>query len=128
MFRGWKSTGCRLMPAGVIPRAASIAEAAKDDPSALGIQADTEPLRPASGERIHWAISRVYSHAKACGMKPPNLIEIARPVRQLLEREGLTATASRIQHFANEPRYQEQRLRPGPRVYDRLLPFSLPEI
>jgi hypothetical protein len=126
-LRGWKSIGC-LMPAGATPRAVSVADATNDEASALGLQADAEPLRPAPAAQIHWAISRVYTHAKAFGMKPPNLKEIARHVRQLLMRGGQTASASRVQQLAGEPRYQRQRLIRGPRVYGRLLPFSLPEI
>jgi hypothetical protein len=39
----------------------------------------------------------VYNYAAAQSMKPPNLKEIAGPVRKRLEREGLTATDNRFQ-------------------------------
>jgi hypothetical protein len=73
---------------------------------------------------IHETISAIYDHAKAKGMKPPNLHDIAKHVLPRLERQGVTTTKTRIQELAGDQRYDGQRRKPGPRVYGSLLPFS----
>jgi hypothetical protein len=86
--------------------------------------APPEPLQPASRKTINRAVARVYNHADAKGMKPPNIKEISAPVRRLLAREHRVATDSAIAAVAREEPHRSRRRQPGERLYGSLLPFS----
>jgi hypothetical protein len=70
-------------------------------------------LKPASERRIHAAISRAYDEAEAAGSKPPNLKEIAAPVKATLNRAGYEASGGLIQKLAGDSRHAERRRAPG---------------
>jgi hypothetical protein len=100
------------------------------DANATGVPvpaAAPEPRR-AADVMIHETISAIYDHAKAKGMQPPNLHDIAKHVLPRLGRQGLTATKTRIQTLAGDQRHAGRRRAVGSRVYGTLLPFSDLEI
>ena len=65
---------------------------------------------------IHDAITTVNHYAEVRSMKPPNIKEIAKPVRRLLRRKGRDTTDNQIQRLAGEERHKLRRRQPGPRV------------
>lgn len=98
------------------------------DVAAAPVPAAAPELRRALDDKIHETISAVYNDAETRNMKPPNLKQIAAPVRKLLERAGLMATNTRIQSLAEDDRHKRRRRRTGARVNGTLLPFSDPEM
>ena len=76
----WLGTHDIQLPDNLLPSA----------PTPASVPAAVPVLRKATDAKIHPTISAIYDHAKAQGMKPPNLNEIARHVLPRLRREGLT--------------------------------------
>ncbi len=110
-------------PSGWVPLIEALAHAhSAHEPAA------PPELRTAPEVKIHEAISAVYDYAEAHNMKPPNVKQIAEPVKKRLDREGLTATATYIQKLAEDLSHKRRRRPAGPRVNRTLLPFSDPEM
>jgi hypothetical protein len=55
----------------------------------------------------------MYDHAEKHKMKPPNVKEIGEPAKRRLEEEQRTATLTRIQKLAEDPRHTSRRGRLG---------------
>jgi hypothetical protein len=70
-------------------------------------------LRPAPKSEIQKAIRDVYDRAAVNGEKPPNIVEIVKPVRNLLGIKGYKAVKSEIQEIGSEPEFDGRRLRTG---------------
>jgi hypothetical protein len=86
------------------------------------------PPRAASQAQIHDAITKVYDHAAAHNMKPPNVVEIAGPVLKLLLGKNVTASGNRIRQLAANERHSKRRRGTGHRVNGTLSPFTDREI
>lgn len=91
------------------------------DESAIGqtkapARPEPEPLRPAIECQIHNAIQQAYDEAKAAGERPPNLKEIAKPVRKILNANGFDKSARKIEELAGDDRYKGLRRQPGKTV------------
>lgn len=106
-----------------IPLIKGTTEAEEHHATPLAVADGPLPISPATEAQIHQAIEALYDAAEAGKMKPPNVKEAPELVKKRLERKGLTATYSRIQQLADEPRHKLRRRPPGPRVYGSLLPF-----
>jgi hypothetical protein len=122
----WAYSGLHLLLADTgrdEPLLATPVGAAQPTP-AVSASPPPEPPQPASRATINRAVTRVYDHADAKGMKPPNIKEISAPVRKLLARESRAATDSAIVAVAREEPYRSRRRQPGERLYGSLLPFS----
>jgi hypothetical protein len=83
------------------------------------------PSSRASPEHIRKTIEDVYKHAKEKGMKPPNVKQIVKPVQDILSHHQYHASGQQIQEIAQEEVFKESRRKPGHRVNNSLLPFSL---
>ena len=83
------------------------------------------PMKCAPDACTRRTILEVYGHAQRHGMKPPNLKEIARPVQEILRREGYHAFAKRVETIAGEPSLSGWRRKSGKRVNGTLRAFSL---
>ena len=83
------------------------------------------PTPVASEDAIRWAIREIYTHAQTCGLKPPNLKQIAKPVQDILKREERHASAKRIETIAGEPSFAACRRDPGKRVNGTFPAFTL---
>jgi hypothetical protein len=74
-----------------------------------------QPLTPAPPAMIRKAIRDVYERARARGEKPPNTVELVKPVQNELAAKGYKADRETIQQIGNEPEFDGQRLKPGQR-------------
>jgi hypothetical protein len=74
-------------------------------------------------EILHPKIRAIYLAAQEQGVKPPNVNELPKFVRILLEREGLTASTGLIRELGGDERYKPHRVRVGVRASD-LRPLS----
>lgn len=70
-------------------------------------------LKPASEPMIEGALRRVYESAKKEGEKAPNIKEVAKPVQDLLRRQGYKASAKQIERIADRPEFKRCRRLPG---------------
>jgi hypothetical protein len=86
------------------------------DEGASSAAPEPELLKPAPPSRIHQAIAEVYDDAEAGGEKPPNVKEIAAPVRVILQNAGYKASARQIQELASDSRHKGRRRKPGKTV------------
>lgn len=86
-----------------------------DRPSPIKAEISASHYRKASPRQIHDAISRAYDMRDKAGLKPQNVVQLPQSVLDLLNREGLTTTKSRIQELAGDPRHSSRRLKPGER-------------
>jgi hypothetical protein len=74
---------------------------------------ETKPLKRAPESEIHRAITEVYDAAAAKGEKPPNLKEIASPVRSFLRERGYEASGLPIQELASDLQHSGRRGKVG---------------
>jgi hypothetical protein len=74
---------------------------------------------------IHQAIAAVFDLAKTQGVRRPNVRTICEPVqRWLVKYKRKAASAALIQKLAGDPRYTEQKNKPGVTVRGTLRPLS----
>jgi hypothetical protein len=70
-------------------------------------------LAHAPDSEIRKAIRHVYDRATALGEKPPNIVELVKPVDNQLGANGYKADRGEIQQIGNEREFAGRRLRPG---------------
>jgi hypothetical protein len=67
----------------------------------------------ATFSEVRNAITAVYDAANETGAKPPNLVEIIKPVQAMLDRQGFEASGRVIQKLAADPQHDLRRRKPG---------------
>jgi hypothetical protein len=67
------------------------------------------PLRPAPEAEIDEAIREVYNEAVDAKKKPPNIIEIVRPVMDRLRDAGFSASGRQIQSIADQHKHRRRK-------------------
>ena len=78
-----------------------------------GSEAETVRLKDASVELIYRCIDQVYCDSETKNKKPPNVREIGRAVRPLLNAAGLKASDNQIKKCAEDSRYGGRRWKQG---------------
>jgi hypothetical protein len=74
----------------------------------------SDELRKAPQSLIDTEIGDVYSAAERANQKPPNIIEIAKEVKDRLLAKGYQASVLRIQKLASAPKHKKRRRKVGP--------------
>jgi len=81
----------------------------------LLIDGGEPPLRSATDQKIHDAISAAYDQATLSRQKPPNVREVAKPAQAILRATGYDASKNRITNLAEDRRHAERRWPVGKR-------------